>query len=157
MSNSIYLAGPITGLSYEECTKWREEVAQALAPYDVRCMSPMRGKRYLDKGDQTIGDIPRRDVHKVGRGMSTQDAIVARDRRDVIEADLLFVNLLGAKEVSSGTVIELGWADMCRTPTLVLMEPEGNIHDRALVRGVTNFRGYSVEEGINIAKAFFDY
>jgi len=154
--NKVYLAGPITGLSYEECTVWRDKVTLDLYHHEVVCLSPMRGKRYLDK-EVNIPDVPRVDLPKAGKGMATQSAIVARDRDDTINADMVFVNVLGAKQVSPGTMVEMGWADAMRVPVLLCMEEEGNPHDRAMVRGVTSFRAYTVEEGVQMVKAFFDY
>lgn len=39
----LYLAGPITGLTYAECTDWRDWVRAQLPP-DIVGLSPMRGR-----------------------------------------------------------------------------------------------------------------
>ena len=37
--------------------------------------------------------------------------IVTRDRWDVAKADVVLMNLVGATQVSIGTMVELGWAE----------------------------------------------
>jgi hypothetical protein len=46
----------------------------------------------------------------------TQKATFHRDLFDVTRASVLFVNLLGAKIVSVGTVMEMAWAHVKGTP-----------------------------------------
>ena len=63
-----------------------------------------------------------------------------RDRFDATRCDLLFVNLLGAKETSIGTVMEIAWADLLRKPIVLAIEPEGNIHDHGMIKEAIGFR-----------------
>ncbi len=52
----VYLAGPITGASYGECTDWRQYVQDQLNDnWNVAGMSPMRHKDYLLK-ETAMGD-----------------------------------------------------------------------------------------------------
>jgi hypothetical protein len=37
----VYLAGPITGLTWEECTVWRNKVVAELKLFDIQCFSPL--------------------------------------------------------------------------------------------------------------------
>jgi len=141
----LYLAGPITGLSYGQSTDWRQYVADRLPSY-ICPVSPMRGKKYLE-GEQKIAasyeEIP----------LSCQRGITCRDRHGVMSCDMLFVNLLGASVVSIGTVMELGWADMLRKPIVLVIEKEGNIHDHPMIREVIGFRVDNLDDGIKIADA----
>ena len=41
LRNSVYLAGPITGLTYEECVGWRERAKEELAKAGITAYSPM--------------------------------------------------------------------------------------------------------------------
>lgn len=44
----VYLAGPISGQSYDGATSWREEAKEELSSWsDIIGYSPMRGKTYL--------------------------------------------------------------------------------------------------------------
>jgi nucleoside 2-deoxyribosyltransferase len=144
MSKSIYLAGPITGLSYGKSTDWRRWMARRLSP-EIVPLSPMRGKDYL-KDEQHIGSAYEQHP------MSTEAAIIGRDRFDVMtRCDAVMVNVLGAKKVSIGTVIEIGWADAARKPIILLIEDEGNVHDYPMIRQAATYRTDDPEMAYSIA------
>jgi nucleoside 2-deoxyribosyltransferase len=140
----IYLCGPISGLSYGDCTDWRKYAASKLAD-DIIPLSPMRGKEYL----KSQSSMPQAD-HQV---MSTADAIIARDRNDVMSCDMLLANFLGAKITSIGSVVELGWADAWRKPVILVMEKTGNIHSHPFVDKLCGFKVHTLDEGIEVANA----
>jgi nucleoside 2-deoxyribosyltransferase len=144
----VYLAGPITGTSYDECTGWRDKVSAALFGAGIKCYSPMRAKGYL----RTRAAMPDADTDV--NPMSSQQGILTRDRYDVANCDLLLVNLLGADRVSIGTMCELGWADAYRKPVVLVMESEGNVHDHGFVRGIAGFRVTTLDEAVNLISAF---
>lgn len=161
----VYLAGPITGLSFEGATDWRDEVTDLLLP-NIVGVSPMRGKDYL-RGYSSIGGSPE-DFNAMGQAMSTPKAIVTRDRNDVETCDAVIMNLLDATKISIGTMIEVGWADAYRKPLILVIEPEGKQHAGGMGvpdtvnphwHGmVTEIAGYSVttlEEAAHVAQALF--
>ncbi len=82
---TIYLAGPITGLTHDEARYgWRLMFAQRLDAMDmdhIFCASPMRGKEFLqDLGVLSSGhDYP-------DNALSTSAGITTRDRNDVFLA-----------------------------------------------------------------------
>lgn len=134
----VYLAGPIAGTTYEESTGWRDQVADRLRYCDVR--SPMRGKQFLAKLEGVIPEgneaVQSHELAKeaVDAAVSSPQAIVRRDHWDVHEADILVVNLYGAKSPSIGTMFELAWAYHTHKPAVVIMEKEGNPNDHPFVR-----------------------
>jgi nucleoside 2-deoxyribosyltransferase len=139
----IYLAGPISGLTYEGSEEWRDEFRRKIDPR-IEAFSPLRGKEYLTlRGplEGSYNDFP----------LSTDAGITARDRYDCMGADLIVFNMLGAKRVSIGTMIEFGWCDAARNPAIVIMEKEGNVHDYPMVRQISQFRVDNLEDAINIA------
>jgi len=142
---TIYLSGPITGLSYEGCTDWRQFVAKRLA-HDVVGISPLRGKEYL----KTITSMPHTFE---GNIMSSGRGIMTRDRYDTMTTDALFANLLGTKTVSIGTCMEIAWADLLRKPVILVMEAEGNLHDHPMIREAAGYRVETLSEGIALANA----
>lgn len=148
----VYTAGPIAGCSYGESTDWREKVRVELARLEpsIRAASPMRGKEYL----ASIQAMPSSNFHlnnmKTKHPMSTPAAILARDRMDVMRADLLLVNFLGADKVSIGTCCEVAWADLLRTPVMLVMEDEGNPHDHPFVTGNAGWRINNLDEAIKL-------
>lgn len=121
----VYLAGPITGLTYEQAVGWREEFQRLVGP-SIKCLSPMRHKEYL------LGETDLKDGYDQHL-MSTVRAITTRDRFDCTRCDMLVVNVLGATRPSLGTTMEIAWADLCRTPIVMIMEP-GNVHDHGMIR-----------------------
>lgn len=146
-----YLAGPITGLSYAECTAWRDEVSVALLRDGIDCFSPMRFKQYL-AGEQVIDHTYPREV------MSCQRGIMTRDHHDVITADCVLVNLLGCtpagtNRVTVGTVQEMAWAWDRRIPVVCVMEPSGNVHDHPMVRETIGFRVETLDQAVQVVRS----
>lgn len=139
----VYLAGPISGLTYDGATSWRQYAMQQLKP--IVGLSPMRGKDYL----QDVTDLaPEGYADSV---LSSSKGITARDRFDTLRADVIIMNLLGAERVSIGTMIELGWADSKRIPVICAMEP-GNPHEHAMVAETISFRVNTLDEAIELTK-----
>jgi nucleoside 2-deoxyribosyltransferase len=149
MKPTVYLSGPITGLTYEGCTDWRAFARQWLADLGIDGLCPMRGKEYL-AGKGVILDGSSAVVSNF---MSQDKAIVTRDRWDTTRCDFVLMNLLGAKSVSIGTMIELAWADAARVPVVLVIEPTGNIHEHAFVRELSGYRADTLEAGLDLVAA----
>jgi len=151
---SVYLAGPISGVSYGGCTEWREGVRRAFAP-GILGLSPMRSKEYL-AALETIPEAatmayavadPMVDVLSSSRGIMT------RDYFDCTGCDMVLANLLGATTVSIGTVMEMAWCYSSRTPLVVVMEPTGNPHEHPMLREAFGFRVTTLEQGVHVINA----
>ena len=143
MSGQVYLAGPIEGLTYADATTWRDKACTYLRACGITGLSPLRFKPYLPR-DRPLGNADGQD-----HALSQPRAIMARDRFDCTRADVVLVNLLGAKKVSIGTVMELAWAHLDQIPTVVIMEPDGsNPHEHAMVQQAIDFRVTALEEGL---------
>ena len=86
--------------------------------------------------------------------MMTDRGLVTRDYHDTCRADLLIVNLLGARDKSLGTITELAWAYDHRIPTVVVMEPTGtNPHEHPFLREMTSYRVDSIDRAIEVVKS----
>jgi len=142
----IYLAGAITGQSYQGCTDWRQYVMDNLHK-DLVGLSPMRHKDYLLEEVQ-VADIYEDSV------LSCQRGIFARDHWDCHRCDAVLVNLVGTERVSIGTVMEIAWAHAYKKPIVLVME-EGNIHEHAMIREACPFRVNTIDEAIDVLKALF--
>lgn len=165
ITKRLYLAGPIAGLTYEQAAlDWRAQVIGALhdshncsAPSDgdlhssqyinIHCYSPMRGKVFLKGSGTVIGKQGYED-----HPMSSMQGIIGRDRNDVRSADAVFMNVYGAKAVSIGTTVELGWADAFGKPVILILD-KGGVHDHAFYKGLATYVCDSLERGIECAKA----
>lgn len=136
---SVYLAGPITGLSYGEARHgWRDEIAALLPPH-IHSLSPMRAKEFLQKEQVLRGD-PNMYPENV---MASPRGIISRDENDLRQCDAMIACFLGAQAVSIGTCCELGMARILRKPVVLVMEQDGlNPHSHAFI---TEIQGYWVE------------
>jgi len=120
MDYLIYLAGPITGLSWEAATKWRKDLIEkfkdaSTGRINYIALSPLRGKEYLEN------ETDIKDSYQNHR-MSTPKAITERDLNDVRRSDLVIVNFIGADRVSIGTVLEIGAAKALNVPIILVIE-----------------------------------
>jgi len=142
----IYLAGAISGLTYDQGQDWRTHAQKELASYGMDGYSPLRAKDYLRREgviEQSYAVSP----------LSTDRGIMTRDRWDVMTCDAVLFYLLGTgTRVSVGTCIEFGWADAYRKPAVLVMEPEGNLHDHPMVREAVGFRVPTLEEGLAVLR-----
>ena len=146
MSMYIYLCGPITGISPDKSTDWRNYVSDALKP-DILTIDPTRDnpdhvKRY--KEDSSTEEDLWRFIH--GKG------VVARDRMDVLRCEIVLANFLGAKDISIGSVGEIFWADAFRKPVIIVREKQGNPHDHGMINSIASWIFQDLEEAIEKIK-----
>lgn len=121
MAPSVYLAGPIKGLTFPEATDWRDDATEHLTSTGYLVYSPMRDKDHLSDayahtafGDQAEGVDP-----------------YARDMFDIKRSDVVLVNLVHELDVghmSRGTSVELGAAGVLGKFVVVLGSPEQTDH-----------------------------
>jgi nucleoside 2-deoxyribosyltransferase len=152
MKPKAYLAGPITGLTFGECTDWREYTKKELDKAGIIGVSPMRAKEYL----VSVGKITALCDH-YDNPLSSNKGIVTRDRFDVRTCDVVLANFLGAKKSSPGTPIEFGWADAFDVPVVMVMEKEGNPFDHAMMDAIAGYRVETLDHAIDLIKAIFNY
>lgn len=145
----IYLAGPITGLTYGDAESWRHYV-DTQSCFGLTMLDPLRGKEFLDD-DRVIDE----KVYNMKRTVLTDEFIGTRDAWDVSRADAIFINLLGADKISVGTVLELGMGYAWGKPLFVCIEDEGNPHDHCMSRCYTDLRFNDLDQGIHALNAFF--
>ena len=137
----IYIARPITGCTADEVISYYQETADILRGMGYEVFHAMCAKTYLH-GDP--------DVKATGYNfpLSTDHAIVERDRWMTQTADILFVNLTGCKRVSIGTCFELAWAHHMGKHTVVCMEAT-NIHRHAFVIEAADVLYETYNEGLD--------
>lgn len=143
----VYLAGPITGLTYNGCTEWRAQVRDTV-PAHIKTLSPLRGKqrlREITNGGPILDNYP-------DNPLTTAKGITTRDQNDVRRSDAILVNLLGTKTVSIGTVMEIAWAKAYNVPVILVMEKQGNLHDHSMINESIGYRVETLEHGIEIMK-----
>lgn len=152
MNSSVYLAGPIAGLGYGDATDWRNVATQHLNP--IKAWSPMRAKEYLADVTGDVGFSATCKEYGHLSPMSGPRGIMTRDFFDATRCDVMMVNLLGAKKVSIGTVMEIAWAYQKRTPVVVVMEPDGsNVHEHCMIAEAIGFRCASLDEALHVVRS----
>jgi len=145
MNKTVYLCGPITGLTYDQATEEREELVRRFAEHKVEALSPMRGKIFFLENRAQI--IEAKGYDNV---IATDKAIINRDRNDVKSCGAMVADLRGCKRVSIGSMVEFGWADAYRIPIITVMT-EGfsdDPHDHAFVHGLSTYVVHDMEEAI---------
>lgn len=142
----VYLAGPISGCTFDECVDWREQFNNML-PKEIIGMSPMRGKSYLNDKSIIHCSYPN-------HALSCSRGIITRDYNDCRRADMIVVNFLGTTEkVSIGTVMEIAWGKAFNKPVVCVMEDDNNVHDHPMIQECIGFRVKTLEEAATIVKA----
>lgn len=125
---SIYLAGPITGLTYGEARHgWRKEFGEIMSRQSphIECFSPMRQKDFLEGQEDLKGDAEA--LERLDHALARPHGILTRDFNDVTQRDAVVACFLGAQRVSIGTVWEIGVAYAHKKPLVVIMEPSEKI------------------------------
>lgn len=138
---TIYLAGPITGLSYEEVVSRIERLQKELkkAGYDV--IHPMIGKKCLQNETKFK---PSGYTHPI----TSDHSIVRRDHWMVINSDILFLDFTqGKSNVSIGSICELAWAYHNNVYTVVVL-PKDNVHNHAFVKEMSDVIFTNIDEAI---------
>lgn len=152
---SVYLAGPISGLTYDQADDWRRIAYDELARGGIHAMSPLRYKEYLRH--MVAGELsPTCAGYGELHCLSSPRGIMTRDRMDATRCDALLVNFLGATRVSIGTVMEIAWADAHRIPVVCVMEESGNPHEHAMISEAIGFRVKTLDEAIHVVRAIAD-
>lgn len=146
---SVYLAGPISGLSYDEARNDWRKLFFDLVGHEIAVLSPMRQQGYLQEVTE-MGSVTQNSGHYFDK----EKAIVSKDFLDVKRCDIVVVNLIGSKKVSIGTMIEIGWANALGKPVVLIIEEDAtnNPHHHTFVYELASFRVSNVEESISLIK-----
>jgi nucleoside 2-deoxyribosyltransferase len=124
---SIYLAGPISGLTFEEAVGWRNEIAPIVRELGYDVFDPLKGKEFL-KG---VGEIsPATSQHL--SVLSQHPNIVAIDLFRVRQSDILLINFHGCRRVSIGTCVEVTVAHEMGKLVILIMD-ESNVHNHPFI------------------------
>lgn len=141
----LYLAGPMSGMSWAQATSWRNVIHELLgSAFEIR--DPFRGKPDLEGMDH----LP----HNAESIFGGDRAIFRRDRHDVRGADVVLTCFLHAQQASIGTCVELGWADAWQIPVVTLMD-EDNVHSHPFVREISSFLVHRLGDALNVLLSLF--
>ena len=156
MRGTCYLAGQITGLSWEVAKEgWRYKFKRLMetgvhggSQTIVDCISPMRGK-LRPVGGGVMGS----EGDSLGQAIATNKAILTRDYNDVSRCNVMVANLVGMTTVSIGTCCELGFAHANRIPVVLIMEKDGtNPHQHCFVTEIAGYWTESLSEAVTLVR-----
>ena len=139
---TVYLFGPIRGLSYKQATGWRIEAENRLREVGFDVISPLFAKEYLAKQKCLKGSYEQ-------YALSTTHAIYARDYWSVQISDILLGNFLKAKLPSFGSIMEMAWGWNLGRFIVLAMENR-NIHDHPFIREAASVITPTIEEAVDI-------
>lgn len=144
---SIYLAGPMIGLTWEECLGWREHVEVELGR-DWKIISPARPQKDVDRS-KMIKLQTRKDnkLHLV----DTATGVVASDTFFIKQSDWILANLTNAPKPSIGTMWELGYAYALQKNIIVVMD-DNNVHNHPFTRRGVDLFCPTLDEAIEYFK-----
>jgi nucleoside 2-deoxyribosyltransferase len=141
MEYTVYLAGSITGKSYDACTEWRRKVELEF-PKNLIAFNPLRNKEFLS--DREI--MPDKDETHL---LSTPGGIFTRDMSDCRRCDAMLGNLLKSEKVSIGTIMEIASFWWQSKPIVLIME-DNNIHRHPMIEAATPYIVDNLDDGIKL-------
>jgi nucleoside 2-deoxyribosyltransferase len=142
----IYLAGPISGKSYDEVVSRYKEKITILSDFGYEVLSPMTGKSNLE-GISSLTSSGYKD-HPI----SNDHAIFERDKWMVTQADIVLVDLSNVTDqISIGSMMELAWASYLNKHTVLVINP-GGLHDHAFVHEATDVKFVSLSDAYDYLK-----
>ena len=145
MKHTVYLAGPIAGLTYEQSATWRNRAKELLAQQDIGVRYPTLNKNvkpttvYNDQGYTEIPEL-------------TAQAIVATDRWCVRDCSFVLMNLIGSRKASIGSMVELGWADILGKPIISVLDTsdQENPHNHGFVKELSTVIVPDIETAVDV-------
>lgn len=122
----VYCCRPMAGHSYSDIAYHYNNLKDIFDDVGIEMLNPMCGKSYLKN---------EKEFRSTGytQPLSTNHAIFTRDRWMVKQSDVVFVNLLGCKKVSIGSMFEMAWAVADGKHIVLVIDKNDNIHEHAFV------------------------
>jgi len=143
MTKTVYLAGPIAGLTEKEAKDWRKEVDDEVQfkSKGIRCISPLRCEPPI-KGKY---DIPHNGQGE-DKCFGIAQAIGSKNYFDVQTCDMILGYL---PSLSIGTLIELGWGRAFNKPVIVVTQ-EPDFHFHPVIQHCASWSLDTLDEAIEV-------
>ena len=106
MKSKVYLGGAFAEFSPDQVKSKQAEMEKLLGD-DIICLKPMHQGSYPPE----LGSL-------------TTVTLTHRDRMQIEQSRLLILDFLGAKKVSAGSMIEIGWASQMMKPIIAIAESD---------------------------------
>ena len=146
MKHTVYLGGPIAGLTFAGAGAWRDRAQELLAAHGIGVLYPVLNRNAKPDyvyNDQGYAHIPT----------LTPNAIVATDRWCVRTCSLVLMNLSGVSKASIGSMVEFGWADILGKLIVTVLdssaEPD-NPHNHQFVKQLSGVIVPTLEDAVDV-------
>lgn len=167
MNYSIYLAGPITNIDYNESVNWRNKfifefidvvvseqrfIKDGKTDYNFiksryNFLSPMRSKDTLKGSVVNNSSIEKSDSFT--KVICNSKAVITRDYNDVLNCSCIVANLTGDK-VSIGTVMEIAWAKSLVKPVVAIINQDNDIYDHPMINECVGFKVFNLQDAAKV-------
>lgn len=153
---SIYCAGPISGLSYDEAMKVFTERVNILSEIGFDVFYPMMGKEYLRN------DIKLKAHGYENHPSSSNHSIVGRDTWMIDQSQIIFPDfsiqnnikdIEKIKRVSIGSCCEIGYA-YAKNKYIITVMNEENIHRHAFILEMSDIVFEKIQEAYDYLEKF---
>lgn len=146
MKKTVYLAGPISGQRYSSANDWRYQADLVLKEHDLIGISPLRC-------EPIHGDVYG-TVYDADPKFGTARAISSKNLFDVQSCDMTLAFFpksarLETGHLSYGTLIELGWANCLRKPT-VLVSDDPEVINHPVIQATAGWVLPTLEDGLDV-------
>jgi len=126
---SVYLSHPLSGLTVEEINKWYSPWILELKNREFIVYDPITMQTKLKElKTEKLGHI----VSDRCDAITNDHSIYERDKWGVSQADIILVDLSGAKAISIGCTMEIGWGALLNKHVVVVMD-KSNPHYHTFV------------------------
>lgn len=139
---TVYLGGPITGLSWREASAWRASAGADLTRAGWKYLDPMRGEA------EQFGFTEEETLPSTFAG--DREACI-RDLFDIERSTVCLFNFAGASRASVGSTTELGFAYAKQKYIIVVLD-EDNPHDHLFVRGLASAVVESLQDALDLIR-----
>lgn len=147
---TVYLSGPISGLTLAQARSWRDVAIDQLDSVGIRGVDPTRCENAL----KSIGEISAhgRDYADLNP-LSRPRAVLVRDHRDAVSCDVLLANFLDATKASLGTAMEIAWAYHLHIPIVVALRQDDPWHDHMMITGAALHVTHDLDDALDVTVA----
>lgn len=148
-SKSVYLAGPISGLTHDQSRYgWRARFVELLAGVKhIHCFSPMRAKGFL----ADLGVLSSDATTYPDNAIASPAGIVTRDYNDVKTCDAMVACFLeSGGRPSLGTAVEYGYCWSHQKPIIAVGPPDDVNIRHAMLHRMAGYHVETLEEAVHI-------
>lgn len=137
---TVYLAGPIMGLTYKEASDWRIQLSNIFNVLGIQVINPL--DKHEVPSEVLLNDEKLKPFYD--EIIAHPDAILERDLLYIRKSDVLIANFT-QKEDSVGTLVEIGYA-LALNKHMIIITKKGSELETHPFTGVRCTIVHSIED-----------